>query len=158
MDEHGNPPVIPPVIPTVIRALHEAMTAHDPAALAACFAVGYRNETPVHPSRGFTGREQVQGNWRRILGEVPDLVADLVRWARDPAQSEPAVWTEWEWTGHRSDGVPFCMRGVTVFGIGPDDVAPAGDVIRWARFYMEPADPDEIGVDEAVRLAVGGAR
>ena len=150
-------------IPRVIRDLHEAMTAHDPEALAACFAVGYRNETPVHPSRSFTGREQVRANWRRILGEVPDLVADLVRWTRGPARSEPAVWTEWEWTGHRSDGIPFCMRGVTVFGIGPDDAAsddsPAGgDVIHWARFYMEPADPDEIDVDEAVRLAVGGAR
>jgi len=155
MDDHGIPPVI--------RALREAMTAHDPAALAACFAVDYRNETPVHPSRGFTGREQVRANWSRILGEVPDLVADLVRWAREPAESEPAVWTEWQWTGHRSDGIPFCMRGVTVFGIGPDEmgvdgVAPGPDVIRWARFYMEPADPDEIDVDEAVRLAVGGAR
>jgi hypothetical protein len=154
MDEPGIPPDIPPVI----QALHEAMTAHDLDALTACFAGGYRNETPVHPSRSFTGREQVRANWRRILGEVPDLAADLVRWARDPGQPEHAVWTEWEWTGHRTDGIPFCMRGVTVFGIGPDDVAAGSDVIRWARFYMEPADPDEIGVDEAVRLAVGGAR
>src|SRR3954454_10884158 len=155
MDEHGIPPVI--------QALHEAMTAHDLDALTACFAGGYRNATPVHPSRSFTGREQVRANWRRILGGVPDLAAGLVRWAREPFGGEPAVWTEWEWTGHRTDGIPFCMRGVTVFGIGPDemgvdDAAPAGDVIRWARFYMEPADPDEIGVDEAVRLAVGGAR
>src|SRR5689334_18571044 len=134
-------------IPAVIRALQEAMSAHQPDALAACFAVGYRNETPVHPSRSFTGREQVRANWRRILGEVPDLVAGLVRWCREPTGSDPAVWTEWEWTGHRSDGIAFCMRGVTVFGIGPDDGAPddappddgaAGpDVIRWARFYME---------------------
>jgi hypothetical protein len=143
-------------IPPVIQTLHEAMTRHDPAALAACFAAGYRNETPVHPSRGFTGREQVRANWSRILGEVPDLVAHLVRWARGPVASGTDVWTEWEWTGHRTDGIPFCMRGVTVFGIGPDDAAPGPDVIRWARFYMEPADPDEIGVDEAVRLAVGG--
>jgi hypothetical protein len=148
MDDHGLPPVI--------QVLHEAMTAHDLDALTACFAAGYRNETPVHPSRSFTGREQVQANWRRILGEVPDLVAVLVRWARDPVQAEPAVWAEWEWTGHRMDGVPFRMRGVTVFGIGPDDAAPGPDVIRWARFYMEPADPEEIGVAEAVRLAVGG--
>jgi hypothetical protein len=150
MDDHGTPPVL--------QALREAMTAHDLARLTACFAPGYRNETPVHPSRSFTGREQVRANWRRILGEVPDLVADLVRWARAPARSEPAVWAEWEWTGHRADGVPFCMRGVTVFGIGPDGDAPGPDVIRWARFYMEPADPEQIGVAEAVRLAVGGVR
>jgi SnoaL-like protein len=145
-------------VPPVLRQLHDAMRAHDLGRLTACFAAGYRNETPVHPSRGFTGRDQVRANWRRILGEVPDLEADLVRWASTPAQREDAVWAEWEWTGHRADGVGFCMRGVTVFGIGPDDAAPGPDLIRWARFYMEPADPEEIGVTEAVRRAVGGVR
>src|SRR4051794_403101 len=101
--------------PPLLRELHEAMRAHDPGRLTACFAAGYRNETPVHPSRGFTGREQVRANWDRILGEVPDLEAGLVRWASGPREQEDAVWAEWEWTGHRADGVAFCMRGVTVF-------------------------------------------
>ena len=47
----------------VLRRLQDATNAHDIEAICACFAPGYRNETPVHPARGFTGSEQVHRNW-----------------------------------------------------------------------------------------------
>lgn len=41
----------------IINRLLEATNKHDLEALAECFAPGYVNETPAHPTRGFTGRE-----------------------------------------------------------------------------------------------------
>jgi SnoaL-like domain len=41
----------------VVRRLQDATNAHDIDAMVACFAPDYRNETPVHPARSFTGRE-----------------------------------------------------------------------------------------------------
>ena len=62
---------------TVLR-LQRATNDHDLAALTACFAEDYVNETPVHPTRGFTGRAQVRRNWGRILAAVPDLRSTMV--------------------------------------------------------------------------------
>ena len=42
---------------------------------------GYRNETPVHPSRGFEGREQVRGNWQCIFTGLSDVTATVLRTA-----------------------------------------------------------------------------
>jgi hypothetical protein len=145
-------------VPPVLGALHRAMNGHDPVALAACFATDYRNETPAHPSRGFTGRAQVYENWSHILGAVPDLSAVLVRWGTGAPQEPSTLWTEWDWSGTRHDGPGMRMRGVTVFGTGPAGPDGAGpDVIRWARFYMEDVDTDGIAVGTAVQRSVGSA-
>jgi hypothetical protein len=143
-------------VPTVLAALQRAIDGHDPAAVAGCFAGDYRNETPVHPSRGFAGRSQVHANWSHILAAVPDLSAVLVRWAvggpRDPA----TVWAEWDWSGTRRDGRGIRMRGVTVLGTGPVGAGETGpDVIRWARFYMEEVDAEVLEVAAAVHRTVG---
>src|SRR5450755_3864280 len=79
----------------MIEQLRQAVNDHDLAALAACFAPGYRNETPAHPRRGFTGREQVRRNWQQIFAAIPDLTAELLRSAVDG----DTVWTEWEHRG-----------------------------------------------------------
>ncbi len=50
-------------------------------------------------------------------------------------------------TGTRRDGTAHHMRGVVVFGVR-DGVA------HWARFYLEPVDPDAGTVDDAVREQV----
>jgi len=123
----------------VDRLLH-ATNAHDVDAVAACFAEEYENETPVHPARGFRGREQVRRNWEQIFGFVPDLRADVVRCAIDG----DTAWTEWEMTGTRRDGSGHHMRGVVVFGVR-DGLA------SWARFYLEPVDDGVATVDDAVR-------
>jgi ketosteroid isomerase-like protein len=126
-----------------IDRLVRATNDHDLDALVSCFAEGYENQTPVHPSRGFRGNEQVRRNWEQIFAFVPDLRAEVTRSTVD----RDVVWTEWEMTGTRRDGSPHCMRGVVIFGVG-DDVA------QWARFYVEPVDLSDMTVDDAVREQV----
>ena len=135
-------------MPAVVDRLVAATNEHDVDAIAACFAEDYVNQTPVHPSRGFTGREQVRRNWVQILDAVPDISCVVTRCA---LQGDD-VWTEWEHRGTRRDGAPHLMRGVIIFSIG-------GDEIRAATFYLEPVDADpagtEPGIDDAVRRHVG---
>jgi ketosteroid isomerase-like protein len=123
----------------VIRRLCDAVNGHDLDALAACFAADYRNETPVHPARGFVGRAQVRRNWEQLFGGIPDLGGSVIARAETP----DGVWTEWEMHGTRPDGQAHRMRGVVIFGV-------AGAQITDARFYLEPVDDDVSGVDAAI--------
>jgi ketosteroid isomerase-like protein len=125
----------------------EAINAHDLDALVACFAEDYRNDTPAHPARGFTGSAQVRANWTRILGGVPDLTATLLRTAGDA----DVCWAEWDFLGARPDGADFHLAGVTVLGVAVDGR------IAWARFYLEPVDDEPGGVDAAVRAHLGSS-
>jgi ketosteroid isomerase-like protein len=127
----------------MVARLVRATNEHDIEALVACFAENYENETPLHPSRSFRGREQVRRNWTQIFDFVPDIQAQVVQLAVDDA----SVWTEWEMTGTRSDGSAHHMRGVIVFGVG-DGVASS------ARFYLEPVDEAAGTIDDAVRNQV----
>ena len=126
----------------VVERLLRATNDHDLAALVSCFATDYRNETPAHPDRGFTGRAQVQRNWEQIFAAVPDLSATVV-WIAD----ETTVWSEWEMRGTRRDGQPHLLRGVVIFGVD-------GDQATWARFYLEPVETAGPDADEAVRLTL----
>lgn len=127
----------------MVQRLLQATNAHDLDALVACFADDYENETPVHPARGFRGSAQVRRNWEQIFAFVPDLHAEVTRAAVDG----DVIWTEWEMAGTRRDGSAHCMRGVVIFSVH-------GSVARWARFYLEPADPSSGTVDDAVREQV----
>ena len=49
--------------PELVERLRRSVETRDIDALVDCFAADYRNDTPVHPARGFTGREQVRKNW-----------------------------------------------------------------------------------------------
>jgi ketosteroid isomerase-like protein len=131
--------------PAPLARLLDAVQARDPEAIGACFRSDYRNETPAHPSRGFTGRDQVRRNWEQILGAVPDLEARVVRWAADG----DTVWTEWSQRGTRRDGLVFEMRGVIVFELSGDEIAAA-------RFFLEPVDRGGDGIDDAVIGHVSG--
>lgn len=130
---------------SMVERLCQATNAHDVEALTSCFAADYRNETPVHPARGFRGREQVRKNWEQIFAAVPDLSAEA-RWVED----EGSVWSEWEMRGTRRDGSAHLMRGVVIFGV-------EGGEATWARFYLEPVQEGGPGVDEAVRRGVAVA-
>jgi ketosteroid isomerase-like protein len=130
----------------LIQRLARATNAHDLDALVGCFAPDYRNETPAHPSRGFTGRDQVRRNWEQIFAFVPDLTAELVRFT----VTGDTVWSEWEHRGTRRDGSTHLMRGMAIFGVRDASAA-------WARFYLEPVDEDGVGVDAAVRQQVRAA-
>ena len=127
----------------VVDRLLRGTNAHDVDAVASCFAEDYENETPVHPARGFRGRDQVRRNWEQIFAFVPDLRAEILRSAVDG----DTAWTEWDMTGTRLDGSAHQMRGVIVFGIHEG-------VARWARFYLEPVDEGGGTVDDAVREQV----
>lgn len=124
----------------IVGRIGAAINAHDLDALIDCFAVDYRNETPLHPARSFEGREQVRRNWTQILGGVPDLRATLLR----SAVVGDEAWAEWDWAGTRRDGAAVHLRGVTIQGVRDGQAA-------WARFYMEPVDESGEDVETAVR-------
>jgi hypothetical protein len=60
---------------TVLERLHAAMNRHDLEAMLECFDPDYRSEQPLHPNRGFGGKEQVHKNWSRMLDSFPDFEA-----------------------------------------------------------------------------------
>jgi len=122
-----------------LERLCGAVNAHDLDAVVGCFHDDYRNDTPVHPGRGFVGAEQVRTNWSRLFAGVPDMKAAVVAHTIDGE----TVWSEWEMSGTRPDGGPHLMRGVIVFGITEGRAS-------WARFYLEPADSGDGGVDAAI--------
>ncbi|MEW6420553.1 MAG: nuclear transport factor 2 family protein [Deinococcota bacterium] len=114
----------------VIERLQQAINQHDLESMVACFEEGYRSEFPAHPERAFRGNGQVRRNWAQIFATVPDLRAELLGCTADG----PRVWAEWEWTGHRADGSPYLVRGVTVQGVQDGRIA-------WGRLYMELVQP-----------------
>ena len=126
----------------MVERLVAATNAHDLDALESCFAPDYVNETPAHPARGFSGREQVRRNWEQIFRGVSDISA-TVRWVADG----DAAWSEWKMSGTRSDGAAHEMAGVVIFGVR-DGVA------AWARFYLEPVDHSTDDVNATVRRAL----
>ncbi len=132
-------------VPRVVQRLHQAINDHDLDAIAACFAPDYDSVQPLHPDRSFRGHEQLRKNWTQILGGIPDLHAELLRWAVNGDE----VWTEWEWRGTRRDGGRSVMRGVTIQGV-------RDDVFAWVHFYMEPAEESGAGIDAAIAERLGG--
>jgi ketosteroid isomerase-like protein len=127
----------------LVHRLQRATNEHDVEGVVACFAADYRNDTPAHPDRSFTGREQVRANWTQIFAAIPDVTCEVLRCAVDG----DTVWSEWEHRGTRSDGTPHLMRGVVIFGV-------ADGLAAWARFYLEPVQHDAGTVDQAVRRQV----
>ena len=130
----------------VIERLRDVANAHDLEGIVACFAPHYRNETPLHPARGFVGREQVRRNWTQILAAIPDVSSVILA----SAVAGDAVWTEWEHRGTRPDGTAHLMRGVIVFTVRDGAIATA-------RFYLEPVDLSQVSVNDAVREQVAPA-
>ena len=113
----------------MVERLLRATNDHDLEAVVACFTPDYRNETPAHPERGFTGSEQVRANWTQIFAAIPDLTCEVLRSTVDG----DIVWSEWEHRGTRPDGSLHLMRGVVIFGV-------ADGRASWARFYLEPVE------------------
>jgi ketosteroid isomerase-like protein len=131
----------------VLERVHHAMNRHDLKAFLACFDPGYRSEQPVHPNRGFGGREQVEKNWSALFEGVPDFHAEVLATA---CEGE-TVWSEWHWTGTRANEAPLDMRGVTLFRI-------ENGRIDSGRLYMEEVEEAGGDIGEAVRRLAEGAR
>lgn len=135
-----------PVTPAdVVERLRQAMNQHDLAGFLACIDQEYRSEQPVHPNRGFEGRQQVEKNWSALFEAMPDFHAELVATANDG----DTVWAEWHWTGSRANESPLDMRGVTLFEI------KRGRVVS-GRLYMEEVEKVGGGIDETVRRLAEG--
>jgi ketosteroid isomerase-like protein len=129
--------------PAVIERLVQAMNDHDPDAMAECFREDYRSEQPLHPDRRFTGRDQLRKNWSEIFENVPNLKAELLRYAGSGAE----IWTEWLMHGTQADGSPFEYRGMAVWGL-------EGDIISWGRLYFELVEAGGAGIDESIKRLV----
>lgn len=128
----------------VTTRLRDAMNNHDLEAFLDCFHEDYRSEQPIHPGRGFGGRDQVRANWSAIFSGVGDFAADLVSLCHD----ESREWSEWRWTGTRQDGGLLDMAGVIIAGVRDGRIA-------WGRLYVEPVQAAEETIDEAVQRMAG---
>ena len=126
--------------PSIAR-LAEAMNRHDARGMADCFAPDYRSEQPAHPNRTFTGNGQVAANWSEMFAGVPDMLITCV--AEDTVGSR--TWSEWEWTGHHTDGSDFAVRGVIVAGLRDDGL------IQWMRLFVEPVERETAAIEEVVQ-------
>jgi len=124
----------------VIDRLVVAMNAHDLDAAAGFFHVDYRSEQPAHPGRAFAGRAQMRANWEAMFAGVPAFRAEICR----SVQDGDTTWTEWLWSGTRSDGQAFAVRGVTLFEIADGQIV-AG------RLYMEDVEQEFTGIEQAVQ-------
>jgi hypothetical protein len=79
-------------------------------------------------------------NWEAMLAGIPDICAEICR----SVQDGDTTWTEWRWSGTRSDGLAFEMRGVTLFEV-------TGGQIVAGRLYLEDVERDvNAGIEQAV--------
>jgi hypothetical protein len=124
----------------LLQRLSDAMNSHDPENVAALFADHYQSAQPLHPNRGFGGRQQVMANWTNVFAGVPDFQAHLVA----TIVAGNTEWGEWEWRGTHADGSSFLMRGVTI-------VEVHDNLVGRARLYMEPVESGGDDIDAAVR-------
>jgi ketosteroid isomerase-like protein len=131
----------------VLARMHRAVNQHDLEAFVGCFDPDYQSEQPVHPNRGFGGREQVRTNWKALFEGIPDFHAELLA----TAVGGDMVWSEWRWTGTRATEAPLDIRGVTLFGI------EAGRIVS-GRLYMEEVEEAGGDIDETVRRISEGTR
>ena len=124
-----------------ISKVCEAMNAHDAERMAAWFAPDYRSEQPIHPSRGYGGRETLTAIWDQLYQAVPDMVCEAVATVTDGA----TVWAEWHWHGRYTDGSPFDARGVTISELTDEGLVAA------QRLYVEQVEHDGAGIEESER-------
>jgi ketosteroid isomerase-like protein len=130
----------------VIDRLQAAQNQRDLAAFLACIAPDYQSEQPVHPDKAFQGSEQVRKNWSAMFSGVPDFRSEQLR----SVVEGDTVWTEWHWSGTHTDGRPFAMRGVTIFGVRDERIV-------WGRLYMEPVQQTGAGIDAQMQRWAHGA-
>ena len=123
----------------VIDRLVVAMNAHDLDAAAGLIHKNYRSEQPAHPGRAFVGRAQMRANWEAMFAGIPDFHAEICR----SVQDGETTWTEWRWSGTRSDGQAFEMCGVTLFEVSGGQI-----VAGW--LYLEDIERDVVSIEQAV--------
>jgi limonene-1,2-epoxide hydrolase len=128
----------------LIERLADAMNQHDLDAAVALVHEDYRSEQPAHPGRAFVGRAQMRANWEAMFAGIPDFRAEILGSVQDGA----TTWTEWRWSGTRTDGLPVDVRGVTLFEIRDGSIV-AG------RLFMEDVELEATGIEEFVQSRSG---
>jgi ketosteroid isomerase-like protein len=128
----------------VLDQLVTALNAHDLEAAAALFHDDYRSEQPAHPGRAFVGRAQMHANWEAMFAGIPNFRSEVMRTVDDGN----TTWVEWKWTGTRSDGQPFQVRGVSLFEV-------EGGLITAGRLYLEDVEREWIDIEQAVQSLSG---
>lgn len=128
----------------VVERLTAAMNRHDLDGAVALVHEDYRSEQPAHPGRAFVGRQQMRANWAAMFAGIPDFRAEQTRSVRDG----DTVWSEWRWTGTRTDGEPFEVRGVTLFEVRDDRIS-AGTL------YLEDVERPAGDISDAVQSLSG---
>ena len=78
---------------------------------------------------------------RARRGETRHLLMDVILPVL--ADHGDTTWTEWRWSGTRSDGQAFEMRGVTLFEV-------TGGQIAGGRLYLEDVERDVVSIEQAV--------
>ena len=129
-----------------VRRMLAAASRHDIEAMMSEFAKDYRNTTPVHPARSFTGSAQVRKNWTALFAGLPDLTLTVHDAATGP---DGKVWLEWSNSGTRPDGSVQRAAGVSILTVRNDRIAAA-------QFYLEPVDHGPGDVNEAISEALYG--
>jgi ketosteroid isomerase-like protein len=138
----GDPKRIEPG--DVLDRLQQAQNAHDLEALLDCFDPDYQSEQPVHPARAFRGRDQVRKNWKALFEGIPDFRAELLR---STIEGDTA-WSEWRWTGTRSDRSKLDERIVIIAGIKEGRIA-------WGRLYGGQVEEAGAGIETTVQRMAG---
>jgi ketosteroid isomerase-like protein len=128
----------------LIEQLAEAMNQHDLDGAVGLVHEDYRSQQPAHPGRAFVGRAQMRANWEAMFAGIPDFRAEILGSVQDGA----TTWSEWRWSGTRTDGLPLDVRGVTLFEIRDGEIV-AG------RLYLEDVELEATGIDEAVQSRSG---
>ncbi len=128
----------------VVNRLAAAMNAHDLDAAIALVHEDYRSEQPAHPGRAFVGRDQIRANWQAMFAGIPDFHAEQ----RRSVQDGDTTWTEWHWTGTRTDGRPFETRGLTLFQV-EDGLIVSG------RLYLEEVERSGGDIEQTVERLSG---
>ena len=111
--------------PPIVRRLQQAINDHDLDKIEACFEPDYpATSPPILTAPSATGGCATNC---RDLGGLPDLTAELKRWA----VNGEVVWTEWEWTARAATAAPVRCEASRS---GLRD-----DVIAWVHLYMSPS-------------------
>jgi hypothetical protein len=115
------------MLPVQVERLRDAINSHDAARVADCFTENYQCDTPMHPSRAFTGRARVRENYQALFARFPDLRATVLR----SCQDESRVWSEWEMSGISDQGTPSVIAGVVII------LSVVDGHIERTRFYLD---------------------
>ncbi|MCO4238111.1 nuclear transport factor 2 family protein [Pseudarthrobacter raffinosi] len=90
-----------------------ALSLHDLEAAVDCFDRAYIDQAPARRGESVQGQDAVRRNLEKLLRDLPDLTAKIVRTVSDGDE----VWMEWGLQGTRRDGTVMEFVGVNIFQV-----------------------------------------